>query len=67
MLSVLRQQKDEEENHNSQQHSGNERGQASATAELLRLKDHLIDVEKNVRFRLTSQSVSQYHAPVCCC
>lgn len=48
-LSVLRQRKDEEVNHNSQQHSGHERGQRSATAELLRIKDHLIDVEKNVR------------------
>ncbi|KAM9842995.1 protein Daple [Aulostomus maculatus] len=37
----------EEENHNSQQHSGGIRGQSSATAELLRLKDHLIDVEKS--------------------
>lgn len=46
---MLRQRKDEEVNHNSQQHSGHERGQRSATAELLRLKDHLIDVEKNVR------------------
>lgn len=45
---MLRQQKDEEVNHNSQQHSGHEQGQRSATAELLRLKDHLIDVEKNV-------------------
>ncbi|XP_069573531.1 LOW QUALITY PROTEIN: protein Daple [Brachyistius frenatus] len=42
-VSALRQQQ-EEENHNSQQHSGSERG---ATAELLRIKDHLIDVEKN--------------------
>lgn len=48
-MSVLRQRKDEEVNHNSQQHSGHERGQRSATAELLRIKDHLIDVEKNVR------------------
>lgn len=48
-LSVLRQQKDEEVNHNSQHYSGHERGQRSATAELLRIKDHLIDVEKNVR------------------
>lgn len=36
-----------EENHNSQHHSGSDRGQGSATAELLRMKDHLIDVEKN--------------------
>uniref|UniRef100_A0A8C2ZAG8 Coiled-coil domain containing 88C n=1 Tax=Cyclopterus lumpus TaxID=8103 RepID=A0A8C2ZAG8_CYCLU len=39
-----------EENHNYQQCSGGDRGQGSATAELLRIKDHLIDVEKNVRF-----------------
>ncbi|XP_042243838.1 protein Daple isoform X1 [Thunnus maccoyii] len=44
-VSALRQQQ-EEENH-SQQHSGGDRGRGSATAELLRLKDHLIDVEKN--------------------
>ncbi|XP_054469405.1 protein Daple isoform X2 [Anoplopoma fimbria] len=36
-----------EENHNSQQCSGGDRGPGSATAELLRIKDHLIDVEKN--------------------
>uniref|UniRef100_A0A7N8X5F5 Coiled-coil domain containing 88C n=1 Tax=Mastacembelus armatus TaxID=205130 RepID=A0A7N8X5F5_9TELE len=36
-----------EENHNSQQHTGDDQIQASATAELLRIKDHLIDVEKN--------------------
>ncbi|XP_034713542.1 protein Daple [Etheostoma cragini] len=36
-----------EENQNSQQHSGSDRGQGSATAELLRIKDYLIDVEKN--------------------
>uniref|UniRef100_A0A3P9B8R9 Coiled-coil domain containing 88C n=1 Tax=Maylandia zebra TaxID=106582 RepID=A0A3P9B8R9_9CICH len=34
----------EEVNHNSQQHPAADR---SATAELLRIKDHLIDVEKN--------------------
>uniref|UniRef100_A0A8C2ZBH3 Coiled-coil domain containing 88C n=1 Tax=Cyclopterus lumpus TaxID=8103 RepID=A0A8C2ZBH3_CYCLU len=34
-------------NHNYQQCSGGDRGQGSATAELLRIKDHLIDVEKN--------------------
>lgn len=39
-----------EENHNYQQCSGGDRSQGSATAELLRIKDHLIDVEKNVRF-----------------
>ncbi|KAM9341159.1 protein Daple [Symphorus nematophorus] len=44
-VSVLRQQQEEEEN--SQQRSGSNRGQGSATAELLRIKDHLIEVEKN--------------------
>uniref|UniRef100_A0A7N8WR91 Coiled-coil domain containing 88C n=1 Tax=Mastacembelus armatus TaxID=205130 RepID=A0A7N8WR91_9TELE len=38
---------EKEENHNSQQHTGDDQIQASATAELLRIKDHLIDVEKN--------------------
>ncbi|KAM4625374.1 protein Daple isoform 1-T1 [Polymixia lowei] len=37
----------EEENHNSQQPLGQAQGQVSATTELLRLKDHLIDVEKS--------------------
>ncbi|XP_063352876.1 protein Daple isoform X2 [Pelmatolapia mariae] len=37
-------QRHEEVNHNSQQHPAADR---SATAELLRIKDHLIDVEKN--------------------
>nr|XP_046268208.1 protein Daple isoform X2 [Scatophagus argus] len=46
-LSVLRQQQKEEENYNSQQCSGSDQVQGSATAELLRIKDHLIDVEKN--------------------
>ncbi|TKS86149.1 Protein Daple [Collichthys lucidus] len=46
-LSALRQQQEEEENHNSQQPSTSDQGQGSATAELLRIKDHLIDVEKN--------------------
>uniref|UniRef100_A0A8C4E5A1 Coiled-coil domain containing 88C n=1 Tax=Dicentrarchus labrax TaxID=13489 RepID=A0A8C4E5A1_DICLA len=46
-VSTLRQQQEEEENHNFQQRSGNDRGQGSATAELLRIKDHLIDIEKN--------------------
>ncbi|XP_068457698.1 protein Daple [Clinocottus analis] len=36
-----------EENHSYQQSCGGDRGQGSATAELLRIKDHLIDVEKN--------------------
>ncbi|XP_042356308.1 protein Daple isoform X2 [Plectropomus leopardus] len=36
-----------EGNHNSQQRSENDQGQGSATAELLRIKDHLINVEKN--------------------
>ncbi|XP_044022342.1 protein Daple isoform X2 [Siniperca chuatsi] len=47
LATALRQQQEEEENHNSQQRSGSDRGQGSATAELLRIKDHLIDVEKN--------------------
>lgn len=42
----------QEEGGNSQQHSVSDR---SATAELLRIKDHLIDVEKNVRFNKTPQ------------
>ncbi|XP_056152507.1 protein Daple isoform X2 [Lampris incognitus] len=42
-VSTLHQQ--QEENHKSQQPSG--RNQESATTELLRLKDHLIDLEKN--------------------
>ncbi|XP_060919274.1 protein Daple isoform X2 [Labrus mixtus] len=45
--STQRQLREEEENHNYQQRSGGDRGQGSATAELLRIKDHLIDVEKN--------------------
>ncbi|XP_022606931.1 protein Daple-like [Seriola dumerili] len=44
--TALRQEQEEEENH-YQQHSSGSRGQGSATAELLRIKDHLIDVEKN--------------------
>ncbi|KAM6912936.1 protein Daple [Xenentodon cancila] len=43
-VSVVHQQQHEEENLNLQQRSGSE---GSATAELLRIKDHLIDVEKN--------------------
>ncbi|XP_070697948.1 protein Daple isoform X2 [Pempheris klunzingeri] len=46
-VSALRLQQEEEENHNSLERSGSNRGQGSATAELLRIKDHLIDVEKN--------------------
>ncbi|XP_055087184.1 LOW QUALITY PROTEIN: protein Daple [Periophthalmus magnuspinnatus] len=50
-LNTVRQtlslKQEQEQNHNSQKHSGNDRGQGSATAELLRIKDHLIDVEKN--------------------
>ncbi|XP_041809166.1 protein Daple isoform X2 [Chelmon rostratus] len=46
-VSALHQQQEEEENHNSQQRSGSNWGHGSATAELLRIKDHLIDVEKN--------------------
>ncbi|KAK5856976.1 hypothetical protein PBY51_010249 [Eleginops maclovinus] len=36
-----------EENHNSYQRSESDRGQGSATAELLKIKDHIIDMEKN--------------------
>ncbi|KAJ4939351.1 hypothetical protein JOQ06_028800, partial [Pogonophryne albipinna] len=36
-----------EENHNSHHHSESDRGQGSATAELLKIKDHIIDIEKN--------------------
>ncbi|XP_029982217.1 protein Daple isoform X2 [Sphaeramia orbicularis] len=46
-VSSLHQKQEQEQNHNSQKHSGRDHGQGSATAELLRLKDHLIDVEKN--------------------
>lgn len=50
-LATVRQtlslKQEQEQNHNSQKPSGNDRGQGSATAELLRIKDHLIDVEKN--------------------
>ncbi|XP_071327209.1 protein Daple [Trachinotus anak] len=45
--AALRQNQEEEENHTYQQHSGGSQGQGSVTAELLRIKDHLIDVEKN--------------------
>lgn len=38
---------EKEENRNSQR-SGGDQSQVSATAELLRIKDHLIDVEKSV-------------------
>lgn len=53
MLSALRQQK---EDHNSHQHQLSE---GSATAELLRLKDHLIDVEKSVRFSIVCIQAAQ--------
>ncbi|XP_029316289.1 protein Daple isoform X2 [Cottoperca gobio] len=48
-----------EENHNSQQRSGSDRGQGSATAELLRIKDHLIDVEKTNASLQTASSLLQ--------
>ncbi|KAK2825865.1 hypothetical protein Q5P01_020079 [Channa striata] len=44
-VSSLRQEK--EENYSSQHRSGGDQGHVSATAELLRIKDHLIDVEKS--------------------
>uniref|UniRef100_A0A3B5BIB1 Coiled-coil domain containing 88C n=1 Tax=Stegastes partitus TaxID=144197 RepID=A0A3B5BIB1_9TELE len=53
-VSALRQQQEVEENHNSQQRSGNNR---DATAELLRIKDHLIDVEKNNASLQTERSL----------
>ncbi|XP_070775954.1 protein Daple [Enoplosus armatus] len=59
-VSALRQHQEEEaeeENHNSQQRSGSWRGQGSATAELLRIKDHLIDVEKNSASLQTESSL----------
>lgn len=56
-VSALHQQQEEEENHNSQQRSGSNWGHGSATAELLRIKDHLIDVEKNVRFSFCSSRI----------
>ncbi|XP_072314251.1 protein Daple isoform X2 [Eucyclogobius newberryi] len=50
-LNVVRQtlslKQEQEQNHNSQKRTGNDQGQGSATAELLRIKDHLINVEKN--------------------
>ncbi|XP_060938263.1 protein Daple [Limanda limanda] len=45
-VSALSQKQEEEENQISQQRFGFDQGQRSATAELLRIKDHLIDVEK---------------------
>lgn len=46
-VPLLRQKQGQEQNHNSQKHTGNDGGHGSATAELLRIKDHLINVEKN--------------------
>ncbi|KAG7506119.1 hypothetical protein JOB18_046874 [Solea senegalensis] len=40
-------QKQEEQKNTSRQFSDGDRSQGSATAELLRIKDHLIDVEKS--------------------
>ncbi|XP_053291192.1 protein Daple isoform X1 [Pleuronectes platessa] len=45
-VSALSHKQKEEENQISQQRFGFDQGQRSATAELLRIKDHLIDVEK---------------------
>uniref|UniRef100_A0A667YDV1 Coiled-coil domain containing 88C n=1 Tax=Myripristis murdjan TaxID=586833 RepID=A0A667YDV1_9TELE len=50
-LPALCQQRKGEEIHNFQQPSGQDQGHGSATVELLRMKDHLIDVEKNVRLK----------------
>lgn len=47
---------EDEEQHSFQQRSGGSRGQGSATAELLRIKDHLIHVEKNVSICVNSLS-----------
>ncbi|XP_076604894.1 protein Daple isoform X2 [Chaetodon auriga] len=60
-LSALHQQQDEEENHNSQHCSGSSWGHGSATAELLRIKDHLIDVEKNNASLETESSLLKEH------
>ncbi|KAK1894070.1 Protein Daple [Dissostichus eleginoides] len=46
-----------EENHNSHHHSESDRGQGSATAELLKIKDHIIDIEKNNSSLLTESSL----------
>ncbi|XP_028293543.1 protein Daple isoform X2 [Gouania willdenowi] len=43
-LETARLEQEKEEQHSSHLHAGSERG---ATAELLRIKDHLIDIEKN--------------------
>uniref|UniRef100_A0AAQ5ZCH5 HOOK N-terminal domain-containing protein n=1 Tax=Amphiprion ocellaris TaxID=80972 RepID=A0AAQ5ZCH5_AMPOC len=61
-VSALRQRQEVEENHNSQQRSGNNR---DATAELLRIKDHLIDVEKNVRFLHLNENDKEHLIPYC--
>ncbi|KAM6917443.1 protein Daple [Lycodopsis pacificus] len=50
-----------EENHNYQQCSGGDRGQGSATAELLRIKDHLIEIEKNNASLQTESSLLKGH------
>ncbi|XP_061649674.1 protein Daple isoform X2 [Phyllopteryx taeniolatus] len=46
-VSTFRQQQEREENHNSRGCSRGDGRRESATAELLRIKDHLIEVEKN--------------------
>ncbi|XP_070834981.1 protein Daple [Chaetodon trifascialis] len=60
-LSALHQQQEVEENHNSQHRSGSSWGHGSATAELLRIKDHLIDVEKNNASLETESSLLKEH------
>ncbi|KAF7649667.1 hypothetical protein LDENG_00137780 [Lucifuga dentata] len=60
-VAVFRQQQKEEGNHSSQQQSRHDQGQASATAELLRLKDYLINVEKSNASLQTKSSLLKEH------
>ncbi|XP_019732238.1 protein Daple isoform X1 [Hippocampus comes] len=46
-VSTFREQQEREENHNPPEFSGGHGRSGSATAELLRIKDHLIEIEKN--------------------
>ena len=64
-MSSLRQEK--EENHNQNllpQTVGPSQTQVSATAELLRVKDHLINLEKNVSGDKVKANVSSTFTPV---